>query len=109
QNLVSITPKTITGNLFSTRVNPGFDLFEIDEELENYIPKYPPLAGVFGEYTITGQGQALLLQKIGDVDTEFPVVFTGVEEGNRLGIMTVEGFWKWRLFEYLEKKIGRAV
>lgn len=104
QNLVSITPKTITGNLFSTRLNPGFDLFEIDEELEDYIPKYPPLAGVFGEYTITGQGQALLLQKIGEVDTEFPVVFTGVEEGNRLGIMTVEGFWKWRLFEYLEKK-----
>lgn len=104
QGLVSITPKTITGNLFSTRVNPGFDLFELDQEFEEYIPKFPPLSGVFGEYTITGQGQALLFQKIGDVDTEFPIVYAGIEDGHRIGILTLEGFWKWRLFEYLEKQ-----
>src|SRR5690606_31630074 len=64
----------------------------------------PPLSGVFGEYEITGQGQALLLQKIGDVDTDYPIVFTGIEEGSRMGILTVEGFGKWTLFEYLEKQ-----
>jgi len=104
QGLVSITPKTITGNLFNTWVNPRFDLFEVDQEFKNYIPKFPPLSGVFGDYEITGQGQALLLQKIGDVDTEYPVVFTGIEGGSRMGIITVEGFWKWKLFEYLEKQ-----
>ncbi|HLT93138.1 MAG TPA: vWA domain-containing protein [Membranihabitans sp.] len=104
QGLVSITPRTITGNFFDTRVNPGFDLFEMDDEFENYVRHYPPLAGVFGDYSAIGQGQALLLQQIGDVDTEFPVLFTGVDEGTRMAILTAEGIWKWKLFEYLEKQ-----
>lgn len=104
QNLVSISPKTITGNLFNTWVNPQFDLFEVDQEFKQYISKYPPLAGVFGEYVSKGQGQALLLQKIGDVETESPIVYTGIEDGSRMSILTVEGFWKWKLFEFLEKQ-----
>ncbi len=104
QDLVQITPRTISGNEFNARVNPGFDLFEVDQEFEDYITRLPPLSGVFGEYTITGQGQALLLQQIGDVDTQFPIVFTGIQDGSRLGIFTVEGIWKWRLFEYFEKQ-----
>ena len=104
QDLVSITPKTPTGNLINSRVNPQFDLFEVNQDFENYVSKFPPLTGIFGEYDITGQGQALLYQKIGDLDTEYPEVFTGIQEGKRIGIITVEGLWKWKLFEYLEKQ-----
>lgn len=104
QDLVSVIPKTNTDNLFNVRINPGFDLFVVDESLNNYVSSYPPLTGVFGDYTITGQGQALLYQKIGELDTDFPVVFTGIQDGNRMGIVTLEGFWKWKLFEYLEKQ-----
>lgn len=104
QSLVAITPKTVSGNHFDTRVNPNYDLFEVDPEFEGYIPKFPPLSGVFGDYAAIGQGQSLLMQQIGDVDTEFPILFTGLEDGTRMAVLTVEGIWKWRLFEYLEKQ-----
>lgn len=104
QGLVAITPKTVSGNHFDTRVNPNYDLFEVDPEFEGYIPKFPPLSGVFGDYAAIGQGQSLLMQQIGDVDTEFPILFTGLEDGTRMAVLTVEGIWKWRLFEYLEKQ-----
>ena len=38
------------------------------------------------------------------VETEFPILFTGLEEGTRVAVLTAEGIWKWRLFEYLEKQ-----
>lgn len=104
QDLVHIEPKTNSPNLVNVRVNPSFDLFELSEKSENYIPKYPPLTGIFGDYYITGQGQALLYQEIGDIETEYPVLFTGTQDGKRMGIITVEGLWKWKLFEYLEKQ-----
>ncbi len=104
QGLVSITPRTISGNFFDTRVNPNYDLFEVDPDLESYVPRFPPLAGVFGDYSVVGQGQSLLLQQIGDVETEFPILFTGLEDGTRVAVLTAEGIWKWRLFEYLEKQ-----
>lgn len=104
QDLVHIQPKTNSPNLVNPRFNPSFDLFEISEKSENYISKLPPLTGIFGDYEITGQGQALLYQEIGEVETEYPILFAGTQNGKRMGIITVEGLWKWKLFEYLEKQ-----
>lgn len=104
QDLVQIQPKTQSPNIVSSKFNSSFDLFDISEETENYIRKFPPLTGIFGDYNIIGQGQALLYQEIGEVETEYPIIFTGTQNGNRMGIITVEGLWKWRLFEYLEKQ-----
>src|SRR5690625_6429886 len=64
QDLVRIQPKTQSPNIVSSMFNSSFDLFDVSEETENYIRKLPPLTGIFGDYEITGQGQALLYQEI---------------------------------------------
>lgn len=104
QDLVEIRQKTLSPNIIDPSYNSSFDIFEVSDDFKNYLTKFPPLTGIFGEYNIEGQGQALLYQSIGDIETEYPILFAGVNQGNRMALITVEGIWKWRLFEYLEKQ-----
>lgn len=82
--------------------NPNFNLFTIDEELRRNLPNFNPLTAPFGDFSARGDAQVLLYQRIGKVDTKYPLLLFGEDNGVKMAILTAEGLWRWRLFDYLQ-------
>ena len=79
-----------------------FNLFTIDDNLRSNLPTFNPLIAPFGEFTARGDAQVLLYQRIGKVDTKYPLLLFGEENDIKTGILAAEGLWRWRLFDYLQ-------
>jgi len=90
------------GNDVSARLVPGFNLFTLSDDLKQALPKFPPLTAPFGEFSAGPGATTILKQRIGRVDTEFPLVVVGESRGVRTGVIAGSGLWQWRLFDYLE-------
>ncbi len=82
--------------------NPSFAAFTVDEALGKELPNFPPLAAPFGQYEAKPDARVLLHQKIGSVKTEYPLWLMGEEGDHRTAILAGEGFWRWKLFDYLQ-------
>jgi hypothetical protein len=85
-------------------LNPNFNLFNTQDNLGQDLLAYPPLSAAFGEFTDSGNGQVLLYQRIRKIETQFPLLMLGNENGTKSGVLTAEGIWKWRLFDYLQNQ-----
>ena len=102
QSLVSITSGGDNLNQVQARVNPAFSLFKLSEELKNELPNFAPVVAPFGDYKIGGESEILLYQRIGKVDTEYPLCLIGENNQVKVGVFCAEGIWKWRLFDFLQ-------
>ncbi len=117
QSLVSVRGDGRNTNDVQGRVAPGFGLFTVDEQLRDALPNFSPLTAPFGEFSAAANAQVLLYQRIGKVDTRFPLLVFGDEQGAKTGVLLGEGLWRWRLFDYLqnnnhelfEELIGKTV
>ncbi|MBK7853582.1 MAG: hypothetical protein IPJ79_00485 [Bacteroidetes bacterium] len=83
--------------------NKNFTLFTANDELLTFINQLPPLIAPFGTYSINGQVNVLLQQRIGPVTTEQPLLYFADVNGAKSAVLCGEGFWKWRLNEFEEK------
>ncbi len=102
QSLVGITSDGRNTNDVQAKVNPNFSLFNIAENIPQNLPQFAPLIAPFGEFSDNANTEVLLYQKIGKVDTKYPLLAFGEENGVKKGILCAEGIWKWRLFDYLQ-------
>ena len=71
-----------------------FNLFKVDEELKSQIIQYPPLLVPFGSI-LNKSGAVLFNQKIGSVDTDYPLFSMNDNEGQKTAILLGTGIWKW--------------
>jgi hypothetical protein len=60
----------------------------------------PPLSAPFGTYSGPPAPSVLLKQRIGLIETTYPLLAFGEEDGRREAVLTGEGLWKWRLSEF---------
>ncbi|GAB5554767.1 MAG: hypothetical protein Sapg2KO_43580 [Saprospiraceae bacterium] len=104
QSLLSVRTDGRNTNDVQGRFAPGFNYFTLEEELKGEVPNYPPLLSPFGEFSEGAGAQVLLYQRIRKIDTQFPLLVLGEENGVRTGILAGEGIWKWRLFNYLQNE-----
>ena len=104
QNLLSLNTEGRDQNEVQARIAPGFNFFTIDEDLKGNLPNYPPLISPFGEFSEGPGSQTLLYQRIRKIDTQFPLLVMGEDQGIRTGILLGEGVWKWRLFDFLQNE-----
>ncbi|MEM6380813.1 MAG: hypothetical protein AAF705_21730, partial [Bacteroidota bacterium] len=104
QSVLSISANTRNTNEIQARINPGFNLFTLSEEVNSKLPNFAPLLAPFGEFTANPEAQVLLLQRIGKVDTKYPLLVLGESENTKTGVLSAEGIWKWRLFDFLQHK-----
>jgi len=102
QDILSITGGTQNSNEVTALIDPQFQLFTIQENFENQIRTFAPLNAPFGEYSVNPAADIYLYQKIGNVDTRFPLMLFGESGGLKTGILAAEGIWKWRLYDYLQ-------
>jgi hypothetical protein len=82
----------------------GFSLFTISDDIREAVQAFPPLIAPFGDFKEGSNASVLFYQRVGRIDTEYPLLSLGEQSGTRTAILCGTGIWKWRLFDYLEKK-----
>lgn len=101
QSLININANPQQLNDVQAIINNGFNLFTLENTLSG-VAQFPPLSTPFGEFKELTGGQVLLYQRIGKVETKYPLLTVGESNGVRVGIVSGEGIWKWRLFDFLQ-------
>lgn len=107
QDLLKATVDGRNTNDVQADVNEAFTLFTLDEQVIEELPRFAPLIAPFGDFEAGPSARVLLYQRIGKVDTKYPLLLFGEEKGVRTGVLTAEGIWKWRLFDFLQNKNHR--
>ncbi|MEO5907316.1 MAG: hypothetical protein ABIQ11_11355, partial [Saprospiraceae bacterium] len=80
----------------------SFNLFNLSDDLKNKIPGFSPLVSPYGEYVASGSAQVMAYQRIGRVDTQYPLIVMGEANDVRTCIIAGEGMWKWQLSDQLQ-------
>ena len=99
QHLFGLSAKPNT-NVVTPALNEGFRLFGIGEAWAERLRGYPPVSAPFGDYGLLAAGEALLTQRVGRVETDYPLLAMGEVAGTKEGVFAGEGLWRWRLAEY---------
>lgn len=103
QSLLKIENGDIkTPNEVTMIINPGFNSFNTSEELKSKLSTFSPLNSPYGEYTSSPTAQVLSYQRIGRVDTQFPLILMGEQNDVRTVVIAGEGIWKWQLYDQLQ-------
>jgi hypothetical protein len=77
-----------------------FTAFTLSDSARKKIAAFPPLLSPFGSYTSSAPGGVLLKQRIERIETTYPLLTFGDEGGQRIGVLSGEGLWRWQLAEF---------
>lgn len=102
QDLLRIRAGNGSTNEVLAKERADFSLFQTGDNSQNTWKGFPPLYAPFGDYRSSPQLRVLLTQRIGSVDTEYPLLAFAESSGARTGILAAEGIYRWRLFDYME-------
>ena len=104
QDLVKVegAGSQVRGNEVTAQLAPAFSAFTLSEELRRSLPTYPPLTAPFGNFSVSPGATVVLRQRVGRVETAFPLLVVGENGGARTGVLLATGLWQWRLFDFLE-------
>jgi len=100
QNVVSITGNLNTLNEVQADWDNSFNGYIIDGGLKGLIPKFPPVYAPFGEYKLGAKTEVLLKQRVGKVNTNYPLLAFSEQENWKQTVFAGEGIWKWKIHEY---------
>ena len=78
-------------------LNRSFSLFLQDNAHADDYAQLPPLIAPFGEYKMANSTSVLFYQKIGNVETNYPLIAFNSTLTGRYGFVCGEGLWRWRL------------
>lgn len=82
------------------QLNPTFVKFNLDAEKLRILSKMPPLQVPYGDYALKTNGEVLLYQNVGRLQTKKPLLALLMGKQNKSAVLAGEGIWKWRLEEY---------
>lgn len=103
QGILSISGKTTQTNDTEGTLAAGFNLFTLSTKVADNVYRFPPLTTPFGDFTARGGATVILKQKIGAINTDYPLLVIGEERGTKKGVLAGEGMWKWRLNDYMQR------
>lgn len=108
QNIVNIVVNNNSKNDASAFYNTNFSVFNINENTAVKLKRFPPLSVPFGNFDLKAGAKAMLYQKIGAVETDFPILAFGQNLGVKNAVFVGDGLWRWRLYDYLDNKNHEA-
>ena len=83
-------------------VNVSFGLFNISNELKNFMKDLPALKTFFGNYSLSNGANNLINQRIGEVETENPILTFNDVNGLKTSLFLGDGLWRWKLRDFAE-------
>lgn len=102
QDILRIDNSGQSANDVQAIYNQAFLQFTTSDLLKISIGQFVPLQAPFGNYKKGPNAQVLLQQKIGQVQTDYPLLVFGESNGARSAILCAEGIWQWKLFDFLQ-------
>ncbi|HQW06663.1 MAG: hypothetical protein IPH05_03755 [Flavobacteriales bacterium] len=78
-------------------INKDFTFFTLDVDQQRAIERFPPLQVPFGQFELGRSATALCFQRIGVVNTNYPLIAFTQQQERRVGVVAGEGLWRWRL------------
>lgn len=102
QNLLQVSQSGNTTNDASAFSNISFNIFGMQESTLQKIKRFPPLLVPFGNYENGASAKVLLYQRIGAVETDFPILSFNENFGVKNAIFVGDGLWRWRMYDYLD-------
>jgi len=84
-------------------LNPDFSLFGTDREFAGAVPEFPPLQCPSGTFETAALMDVLFYQKIGNVNTKFPLIMFFNMPAGKTGVIAGENIWRWRISDYIQK------
>lgn len=104
QDVINISGANQNKNEVTPLIRGDFQLFTLEDELKQEIRSLVPVISPFGEISAQENAKVLLNQKIGSVETDYPLLAYSDIQNHKQAVFLGEGLWKWHLFEYLEYK-----
>lgn len=80
--------------------NKDFALFTLSEEAKKSTAYYSPLMVPFGNLKVSTGASVLYQQKIGNVNTNEPLIVFNETNGVKEGVVLGEGMWRWRISNF---------
>ncbi len=102
QSLLNIREGQADWNEVQAILNPSFASFTLSEQTIEHLDRFPPLLAPFGQYEAGASARVVLYQKIGSVVSSYPLWLLGEEKDTKVALIAGEGFWRWKLFDYLQ-------
>lgn len=102
QNVLTINGSNTSLNEITPIIDSRFNLFTLSDLLKNKISQFVPLKAPFGEYKTAPTSKVLLYQKIGNVETQYPLLAYSDIENHKQAVLTGEGIWRWRITEFTD-------
>lgn len=100
QGLLRLSPKPGAANEVTPQLNQAFRLFSTGPNWDARLKSFPPVAAPFGDYGALIGGEVLLRQRVGRIETDYPLLAMGEVGGVKTGVFVGEGLWRWRLAEF---------
>lgn len=100
QKLVQISAARADNQEVFALAQPGFSAFTLSDSALKKISQLPPLLAPFGTYSVGTGASVLYRQKIGAVNTTYPLLAFQDDHSKRTAVLTGEGLWRWQLTEY---------
>lgn len=99
---INISQATNRNNEILANPVSDFSLFSVDNEALKYVSGLPPLISPFGNYQPGSNIYSLLNQRIGNINTQQPLLFFNQTSGKKIAVLAGEGIWKWRMKEFAD-------
>lgn len=80
--------------------NPAFTSFKLSDDLQAAFDQFPPLFVPFGKYEIQPDAEVLLYQRVGNINSGYPLLVVKAGANAKRAIMMGPGMWKWKLTDY---------
>jgi hypothetical protein len=80
----------------------SFSEFEPEPGWDKKLLTWPPLKVRYGKFAENASHKVLLRQKIGSVETAYPLFMVRNEGKGREAYLLGEGIWKWRMKDYVK-------
>jgi len=104
QSAVQINSSGLGMNEVIPILNKDFSLFIFSDDFQMRLVEFPPLYVPFGEFDTSPTSKKLFFQKIGSVQTDYPLVIFDEAAGSKTAVICGEGLWRWKIYDYRGNK-----
>jgi len=86
------------------QLSEDFTLFQLGDQTKRMVREFPPITTPFGEYNSPASASVLFYQKIGNIETNLPLILFNRDLETKTAVIAGEGIWRWRLADYAKNE-----
>lgn len=100
QEVLSVSSQSNKSDKVTASFNAGFNRYQIENDIQSVVSSLPPLTTPFGEYRKFPGSDVIILQKVGNLTTERPLLALNTNVNRKSAVLAGEGIWQWRMEEF---------